>query len=142
MSSKHCTKSRRDIPILQFQKVARNSSCLLLATYVSCRSRVRQVLNSQAPLTNHFTTVQPTTIVPLRRQSSLPSRFVLSPLSTVCHHCQAVHFLEEVNDLSTVLNPQFLKCCMSGKVSLPSPQEPPKELFQLFTSNDSSMLYS
>jgi hypothetical protein len=54
-----------------------------------------------------------------------------------CSGCNALHWLDECLSSSSKCTPRFGMCCYQGKVSLPSLQHPPHELWDLLTSQDS-----
>ncbi|KIL54493.1 hypothetical protein M378DRAFT_1055673 [Amanita muscaria Koide BX008] len=49
-----------------------------------------------------------------------------------CRKCNALHWRKERLTRSTNANPKFGTCCLDGKVSIPSLQEPPRELWELY----------
>ena len=58
---------------------------------------------------------------------------------SLCEHCNALHFPAERLSNSTVNNPKFGMCCLSGQVQLPPFPPAPRDLRDLF---DGTSLYS
>ncbi|KAF9530831.1 hypothetical protein CPB83DRAFT_745206, partial [Crepidotus variabilis] len=60
----------------------------------------------------------------------------LGRMDVSCRHCGAMHWMDERLTSSTNANPQFGKCCLSGKVSLARLHNPPNELDSLLRGDD------
>ncbi len=56
-----------------------------------------------------------------------------------CAHCHALHYLEEKIATSSQRNPLFSLCCSLGKVQLPDPTIPPREMLDLFITDTEGM---
>ena len=50
-----------------------------------------------------------------------------------CRNCHALHWGTERLAGSSLTNPKFGSCCLTGKVTLPALQEPPVEITSLYT---------
>ena len=57
-------------------------------------------------------------------------------MNVECPFCHALHWKEEHLLKSFLQNPKFGKCCLSGKIWLPTLDQPPPELHTLLTSQD------
>ncbi len=57
-------------------------------------------------------------------------------MNVICPFCHAPHWDCERLTSSSHLNPKFCGCCLSGKIWLPSLQQPPPELKNLLNSQD------
>ena len=55
-------------------------------------------------------------------------------MDVLCRFCNALHWRCEQTKSkgSTITNPKFAMCCLSGKVQVPLPRLPPPELQKLF----------
>ena len=53
-------------------------------------------------------------------------------MNSVCPNCGALHFASERLSRSTMNEPQFGMCCLSGQVVLPNFPPAPRELRELF----------
>ncbi|KAF8875803.1 hypothetical protein CPB84DRAFT_1884462 [Gymnopilus junonius] len=53
-------------------------------------------------------------------------------MNVECHHCSALHWMDEHIRKFSPSNPEFGMCCQHGKVVLPPAQHPPDELYHLF----------
>src|SRR6266545_2578632 len=62
----------------------------------------------------------------------------MGPMDIECPYCHALHWKEERLSKSSLRNPTFGKCCLSGKIWLPTLNQPPSELHNLLTSQDPS----
>ena len=60
----------------------------------------------------------------------------LGPFDTLCPSCAALHWLDERLANSSKTRPKFGMCCYSGKVTLPTLQEVPAELYRLLSGQD------
>ena len=60
----------------------------------------------------------------------------LGQMNVQCPSCRALHWDAEHLKSSSAANPKFGKCCHSGKFTLPPLQPPPRELYNLLTSQD------
>ncbi len=60
----------------------------------------------------------------------------MGPMNLVCPSCYALHWKDERLTKSSLRNPKFGKCCLSGKVHLPPLDPPPPELQNLFVGQD------
>ena len=57
-------------------------------------------------------------------------------MNAICPYCSAAHWDCERLTRSSHANPKFGGCCLSGKIWLPSLQQPPPELHNLLISQD------
>jgi len=71
---------------------------------------------------------------------TIPLRHRLSPFSTVCSSCAALHFIEERTN-SSIPAPSFSLCCRKGEVKLALPSDPPEPLLSLFTAVDDPCMF-
>ncbi len=60
----------------------------------------------------------------------------MGSMNVKCPYCHALHWKEERLSKSSLQNPKFGKCCLSGKIWLPTLDQPPLELHNLLTSQD------
>ncbi len=76
--------------------------------------------------------------IPIARTPFTPNWPVhdMGPMNLVCPSCHALHWKDERLAKSSLQNPKFGKCCLSGKVHLPSLDPPPPELQNLFVGQD------
>jgi hypothetical protein len=80
-----------------------------------------------APLPTPFPTIfLPVACQPLQPHFSIV--YYLKLFTIKCFKCRANHWIEERTSGSSTHNPTFSICCAQGKVSLPAPVNPPKEL--------------
>ena len=70
----------------------------------------------------------------LRRYNAGPDPQDLGEMNVICPRCKALHFGAEKMKGSSVAAPRFQTCCKDGKVVLPSIQEQPEVLKELWTS--------
>ena len=52
----------------------------------------------------------------------------LGPMNVKCPDCGALHWMAERRSDSSMENPKFGKCCLSGKIELPKLEPPPQPL--------------
>src|SRR5882672_6145244 len=52
----------------------------------------------------------------------------LGPMNIKCPDCGALHWMAERRSDSSMENPKFGKCCLSGKIELPKLEPPPQPL--------------
>ncbi|KAG2215760.1 hypothetical protein INT45_006662 [Circinella minor] len=57
-------------------------------------------------------------------------------MNTPCPSCGSQMWIDELLTASSLTNPCFGLCCLSGKINLPIPQSPPQELLDLITNHD------
>src|SRR6266508_4654770 len=60
----------------------------------------------------------------------------MGSMNVECPYCHALHWKEERLSKSSLQNPKFGKCCLSGKIWLLTLDQPPLELHNLLTSQD------
>ena len=63
-------------------------------------------------------------------------KLTLGHMDVECPKCHAVHWKQEWLSNSSIDNPRFGTCCLSGKVELPKLERPPRELWELFDGTD------
>src|SRR5580692_8245492 len=59
-------------------------------------------------------------------------------MNVLCPSCRALHWMAERLSHSSNMNPKFGMCCYSGKISLPSLQPAPAELYNFLTGQNPS----
>lgn len=57
-------------------------------------------------------------------------------MNVLCPFCGALHWISEKLTASSARRPLFGTCCQQGKISLQLPQDPPRDLYNLFTQRD------
>ncbi len=57
-------------------------------------------------------------------------------MNVACSYCHALHWKEERLTKSSLRNPKFGKCCLSGKIWLPTLDQLPPELHNLLISQN------
>ena len=80
----------------------------------------------------------PAQILPIARTPFSPNWPVhnMGPMDVECPYCRALHWKEEHLTRSSLRSPKFGKCCLSGKIWLPTLNQPPPELHNLLSSQD------
>ena len=61
-------------------------------------------------------------------------RHFLGPMNLQCPYCHALHFTAEKLSNSTIREPKFGMCCLSGQIDLPPFPPAPRELRDLATT--------
>jgi hypothetical protein len=78
--------------------------------------------------------------LPLARRSIVDDANIqphnMGTMTVPCRKCQALHWMDERNVDSSLRNPEFGRCCIHGKVSLPLLPELPSPLRELFAGTD------
>ena len=82
----------------------------------------------QVPLPQHNLPV-PRGLVPYYEPQL---RHSLGLMNFQCSHCHALHFISEKLSKSSINQPKFGMCCLSGQVQLPPLSQAPRELADLF----------
>src|SRR6266436_2028908 len=67
----------------------------------------------------HLMTVLSFNHMRLKVMTHVYQQLHLGWMSCRCHHCGALHWLEECTSMSSKANPHFGQCCNHGKVVLP-----------------------
>ncbi|ORZ02005.1 hypothetical protein BCR42DRAFT_444453 [Absidia repens] len=58
-------------------------------------------------------------------------RHVLPGMDHTCTYCGAKNCIEERSSTTSATSPKFSLCCLNGKISIPLPQPPPSELYDM-----------
>nr|GEX51378.1 hypothetical protein [Tanacetum cinerariifolium] len=58
-----------------------------------------------------------------------------------CHACKSKLWTRETNQKQITKRSSFAMCCKKGQVQLPKMEDPPKDLLDLFTTNDATSKY-
>ena len=61
-------------------------------------------------------------------------RHFLGPMNLQCPYCHALHFTAEKLSNSTIREPKFGMCCLSGQIDLPPFPPAPRDLRDLATT--------
>ncbi|KAG2211413.1 hypothetical protein INT45_006306, partial [Circinella minor] len=70
------------------------------------------------------------------QQSRFYRRHIFPRMNSPCPSCGAQMWINERLTASSLTNPRFGLCCLSGKINLPIPRSPPQELLDLITNHN------